>query len=251
MVNFLNFDDVKKSPNLEDIPKRTGDIRRIFITEKLKQIGVELSDLKLGDFDQIGELTAKKQRSPGSDLYNKVGAFFRPNYERGILIYSLIKKYKIKSYLEIGFGRGYSCMCAALAMSELGEGKITTIDPNLDNDFLQGLSQSFPEDWFSMIHFIKGTSQEFLRGTDEKYDFIYVDASHRADDTFVDAYYAHKMLNPKGLLIFDDYGWKKTKHDYERPKLAIDSFIRLFRDNIKIISKGYKMYIQKVKEYEF
>ena len=51
MVNFLNFDDVKKSPNLEDIPKRTGDIRRIFITEKLKQIGVELSDLKLGDFD--------------------------------------------------------------------------------------------------------------------------------------------------------------------------------------------------------
>ena len=50
--------------------------------------------------------------------------------------------------------------------------------------------------------------------------------------------------------MFDDYNWKKTKHDYERPKLAIDSFIKLFRDNIKIISKGYKMYIQKVKEYE-
>tara|TARA_B100001121_G_scaffold303592_1_gene317736 strand:+ start:356 stop:1132 length:777 start_codon:yes stop_codon:yes gene_type:complete len=203
VVNFLNFDDVKKSPNLEDIPKRTGDIRRIFITEKLKQIGVELSDLKLGDFDQIGELTAKKQRSPGSDLYNKVGAFFRPNYERGILIYSLIKKYKIKSYLEIGFGRGYSCMCAALAMSELGEGKITTIDPNLDNDFLQGLSQSFPEDWFSMIHFIKGTSQEFLRGTDEKYDFIYVDGDHSYQAVKDDWELSKDKYNK--IILFDDY----------------------------------------------
>ena len=88
-------------------------MKTINIKEKLKDIGMPLESLSLGEFDHIGEHTAKKERSPGSELYNRVGAFFRPNYERGLLIYSLIKKHNIRSFLEIGFGRGYGAMCAA------------------------------------------------------------------------------------------------------------------------------------------
>ena len=65
-------------------------MKKVFIKQKLTDIGVSIDDISLGDFDQIGEFTAKKNRSPESELYKKVGCFFRPNYERGILIYSLI-----------------------------------------------------------------------------------------------------------------------------------------------------------------
>ena len=36
-------------------------------------------------------------------------------------------------------------------------------------------------------------------------------------------------------------------HNYERPKVAVDSFIHMFRDNVKISHKGYKMIVQKNK----
>ena len=101
----------------------------------------------------------------------------------------------------------------------------------------------------------KTTSKFFLDHFNEKkkpyFNLIYIDACHDGRCVMSDALNSFKSLKLNGYIVFDDYGWKKTKHDYERPKLAIDSFIQLFRDNIKIISKGYKMYIQKTKEYEF
>ena len=67
-------------------------MRKLLIQEKLKEMGIELEDINLGDFDAIGEYTAKKNRTRNSDLYRKVGCFFRPNYERGILLYYLTRK---------------------------------------------------------------------------------------------------------------------------------------------------------------
>ena len=94
-INHLNFDLSKpfdqKSSSFEEIPERTGDIKRVHVIEKLESIGISRQDLSLGDFDQIGEATARKKRNPDSRLYKEKGAFFRPNYERGILIYHLIK----------------------------------------------------------------------------------------------------------------------------------------------------------------
>ena len=115
-----------------EIPERTGNIEKEHIRETLKNLESPVEDIVLGNFDYIGEFTAKKQRSPDKKEFKTAGAFFRPNYERGLLISALIKKYDIKSYLEIGFGRGYSCMCAAMTMDQLGRGEVITIDPALE-----------------------------------------------------------------------------------------------------------------------
>ena len=40
------------------------------------------------------------------------------NYERGILLYSLIAKYRPKNVLEIGTAEGYSALCMAWAMTD-------------------------------------------------------------------------------------------------------------------------------------
>ena len=68
-------------------------MKQINIQQKLEEIGVPLSAIPMGDFDYIGEFTAKRERKPGDDNYNSAGAFYRSNYERGILIYYLISAF--------------------------------------------------------------------------------------------------------------------------------------------------------------
>src|SRR4030067_442268 len=129
-------------------------MERILIKDKLRQIEIPVEGVSLGDFDFIGEYTAKKARSRDDALYKSVGAFFRPNYERGILIYSLIKRFEIRSVFEIGFGRGYASFCAAKAMCDMGfdDGQVVSVDPNIDEKHVQNLAQVFPREWFSKLN---------------------------------------------------------------------------------------------------
>lgn len=178
-------------------------MKNVKITEKLSDLGFEIEDLCLGDFDMIGEWCAKKQRSRDSELYKKVGAFFRPNYERGLLIYSLIHEYNIKSFLEIGFGRGYGTFCAAMAMQDNGGGKITTVDPNFDNSHINRLRQAFPKEWFDMVDFVPEFSQNYLSNNNECFDFIYIDGDHRYEAVKSD--WDLCKTRYQKILLFDDY----------------------------------------------
>ena len=111
----------------------------------------------------------------------------------------------------------------------------------IENNFNHNIS------FFTNISFnvYKDFSQKVLPTFDDIpiYDFIYIDASHRSDDTFVDAYYAHKLLKSGGLLIFDDYRWKDN-NDMRRvnsPELAIDMFYIMYKELYNILFKGYQI----------
>jgi len=115
----------------------------------------------------------------------------------------------------------------------------------IENTFRHNIS-FFPNVNFN-IH--KGISQKTLPTFEpvEKYDFIYIDASHRADDTFVDAYYAHKMLKKGGILIFDDYMWKdpKNMHISNSPQMGVDIFTQMYQAEYHIAFRGYQMVLIK------
>ena len=64
----------------------------IHIKDQLENLGVNLDDINYGFFDDLGEVCAKRRRDPKSDGYKEHGAFYRTNYERGILIYYLVQK---------------------------------------------------------------------------------------------------------------------------------------------------------------
>ena len=179
-------------------------MKTVGIKQKLEEMGVALDSVVMGDFDYIGEFTAKRDRKPGDPNYKRAGAFYRSNYERGILIYYLIRQHNLTSMLEIGFGRGYATFCAARAFHDAGViGKIVTVDPALDEKYLQALQTVFPAEWFKCITFAKGTSQEVLPSLNERFDLVYIDGDHSYLGTKHDWERTKDKWNR--FMLFDDY----------------------------------------------
>jgi predicted O-methyltransferase YrrM len=179
-------------------------MRTVNIKQKLEEMGVALDSIQMGDFDYIGEFTAKRDRKPGDPNYKKAGAFYRSNYERGILIYYLIRQHNLTSFLEVGFGRGYGTFCAARAFHDAGVvGTVVTIEPQLDEKFVTALQNVFPTDWFKSIKFAKGTSQQVLPQINEKFDLVYIDGDHSYEGTKFD--WEHTKDKYNRFLLFDDY----------------------------------------------
>ena len=179
-------------------------MKTVHIKQKLEEIGVSLDSIVMGDFDYIGEYTAKRNRDQNDANYKKYGAFYRANYERGILIYYLIRQFNLTSFLEIGFGRGYATFCAAKAFYDSGvQGKIVTIDPKFDERFLKALQNVFPQDWFKCIQFVEGTSQQALPTINENFDLIYIDGDHSYEGTKHDWEATKDKYNR--FMLFDDY----------------------------------------------
>lgn len=186
-------------------------MKTLNIKQKLEEMGVPVSSITMGDFDYIGEYTAKRQRSADDPNYKKHGAFYRANYERGILIYYLIRKHNLTSFLEIGFGRGYATFCAARAFHDAGiVGKIVTVDPAFDEAAINSLHKVFPQDWFKYVRFMKGTSQQVVPSLNESFDLVYIDGDHSYEGTKSDWDMTKGMWNR--FMLFDDYHLH-TKND--------------------------------------
>lgn len=180
----------------------------IHIREKLEEIGMPVESLSLGDFSYIGKYTAEKMREPQSELWRTVGSHFMPNLERGLLIYSLIKKYNLSSYLEVGFGRGFSALCAAKAFVDLGnDGKVSVIEPSIDDNHMNMIAQVFPQEWTSRIHVSKGLSSDILPKLQDKYDLVYLDGDHTQSVVASDWETSKNLW--KYFYLFDDWHMDK------------------------------------------
>lgn len=183
--------------------------------------------------------------------------------------YTEEQKNEIKSVLEIGCYEGQASVYMAenwlkdgthyhivdtFGGSEVEDGMKFTMDKLEEEDFIYEAfkhnTSFFPNIGWKVE---RETSQHMLPLLERegyKYDFIYVDASHQADDTFVDAYWAHKMLKPNGIIIFDDFGWKDPNRQGElnSPEFGIRAFLTLYQDDYAIIASGYQIALLKKPE---
>lgn len=179
-------------------------MKKLTIQQKLENLGIDQNAVVMGDFDYIGRFTAERQRGQDDPNYKKYGAFYRSNYERGILIYYLIRTLGITSMLEIGFGRGYGTFCAARAFADAGvNGKIVTVDPALNEDYVKMLGQVFPHEWFKHVQFMKGTSADVIPKLEGTFDMVYIDGDHSYAGTRLDWELTKDRWNK--CLLFDDY----------------------------------------------
>lgn len=102
------------------------------------------------------------------------------------------------------------------------------------------------------VYKIKRTTTEFLAETqyDNKadpwpFDFVYLDASHKAKDVLTDACMVWPLVKEGGLLVFDDYLYGDNRDILHRPKLAVDSFINIFSEELAMVHTGWQVIIKK------
>lgn len=81
-----------------------------------------------------------------------------------------------------------------------------------------------------------------------QFDIIFIDASHEANDVIMDAVLSWNLLKIGGVLIFDDYKWKKIIQKNYRPALAIDSFIEIYKPEIEVLNIGWQFILKKIKK---
>ena len=153
------------------------------------------------------------------------------NYERGILLYSLIAKYKPKNVLEIGTAEGYSALCMAWAMTDYDiNGRIFTIDPkpfdvpikreitweeNPKHDTVllstKELWNKFAnKEWIKKIEVLTGFSGEILQKKIKEFpkmDMGFIDGHHTYEAVIHDFYAFLQTASENFSLLFDDYSY--------------------------------------------
>ena len=105
------------------------------------------------------------------------------------------------------------------------------------------------------IQGIKGDSSEVLfemMKENRKFDFIYVDGSHLLLDCYSDLMISWRLLARGGLLAIDDYLYNMGGSVLNSPFEGINHFLNKHQQEIKILHKGYRVFLQKIpkiKEY--
>lgn len=73
---------------------------------------------------------------------------------------------------------------------------------------------------------------------DQGFDWVYIDGSHRADDTFLDGELVWRLTRQGGLIIFDDYLWdSQPETSILHPKRGIDAFLLLHEGEYERLSE--------------
>lgn len=158
--------------------------------------------------------------SKSTPMYPENEELHSINYERGILLYALIAKYKPLNVLEIGTAKGYSTLCMAWAMHDNSiPGTIYTVDPALDTKFeikiddeinvlttTQLWEKIAPYEWISKIKPLVGYSGEIMSKYNfPKMDFAYIDGHHVYEAVEHDFHAFLNVSSDDFRILFDDY----------------------------------------------
>ena len=153
-------------------------------------------------------------------------------------------------YLEIGVFEGMSAFWMLENILTHPTSKLTGIDifpKHIEERFYANLKKSGFE---HKVTVVKGRSQkELKRFSNNSFDIIYIDGGHTAADVLADAVLSWPLLKEEGVLIFDDYLWKKKENPPQMtPKIAVDAFITIYINHIEVIHRAYQVVLKKRKK---
>lgn len=147
-------------------------------------------------------------------------------YQQGRLLSIISKIRNPKNVLEIGTFTGYATLCLAEGLAK--DGKITTLDINEDLAYIP--RKYFAESEFSsQIDFKLEDAKDFLKNTDEFFDFVFIDADK---ENYIEYYNLIKPLLQSGAIVmFDNVLWYGKVLE-ENPKLQSTKIIQELNDLI-------------------
>jgi len=162
--------------------------------------------------------------------------------------------------LEIGSWEGRS---ALFFLNYLPLSRITCIDPfdgNIEhhiNPYFAALAlkseAQFDANLAALadrVEKIKGSSKTVLPElgvAGRRFDFAYIDGSHRAADVYADAALTWPLMESRdGVVLFDDYLWDGMDEEHELPKPGIDAFLATISGHYREVYRGYQLAIAKL-----
>ena len=180
--------------------------------------------------------------------------------EHGPFLYDIVKKTKAKTVVDVGTARGFSALYMAKALADFcREGTVYTIDiiPHDEPWSWHGPKQSesdpaygklmtrkelmdvFNEKLVSRIVFLTGSSQRLLRNWPyPTIDLAFVDGSHSYADVKADLKNIKQNLNPKGVIVLDDYVSPETRFQYRGYSISKTRFEGVWRAVEECIREG-------------
>ena len=188
------------------------------IEDKISSTKIKMPEKQ--SFINLGDLTALR--------VNNKGQFYRSNYLRGLLLYSLIIQNKPKTILEFGTGRGFGSLSMAKAIIDANlNSHIYTIDfrqfnekqnwpidygsgPQVESLSLKDIwTKYFPQQLTDKITLLTGESHEVTKEWQTNQfpppDFIFIDGGHDYLSVKHDFYATLNISTPNFKILFDDY----------------------------------------------
>lgn len=84
----------------------------------------------------------------------------------------------------------------------------------------------------------------------EKFDFVYVDASHTTFHVLHDLVLSLRLLNPGGVMGIDDYAWRlETPQKLDIPKQGVDAFLACYAPFFRVERKDYQVWLTVTADY--
>lgn len=174
---------------------------------------------------------------------------------------SEIKKYllnflnneDVNNILEIGCYEGLSSVFFADNLLNNKDSTLICVDPFLninDNDHTEYLKNNEEQNFDYNIKNCKNndkitihkiTSDEFFKTNDKYFNFIYIDGCHEPEFILRDMKNSFKYLKKGGIMWMDDY----LGDDGIKIKKTMDSFLKEYENQYKLILKGYQLAIIK------
>lgn len=182
------------------------------------------------------------------EIFMKVIEYFKTNH--------IDKEIKV---LEIGTYTGTSLInIIKLIPNSLGYG-LDKWESYRENNLLSKMDnlqveQSFynnilSEGLTNRIFGIKSSSTEklieFIQNN-TKFDLIYVDGSHVLLDCYTDLVLSWSILEKSGILVIDDYLYKKDENILDSPFEAVNHFLKVFEEKYKLLDIGYRVFLEKL-----
>lgn len=156
--------------------------------------------------------------------------------------------------LEIGSWEGRS---ALFLLTYFTQGHLTAVDtwpssnnhqynptaPDVEARFDGNLAQ-----YAARVTKRKGSSLHVLPqllDEQQKFDVVYVDGYHFADDVLTDGITGWRLLKQGGVLIFDDFLWPCYARARANPAWAINLFLKYHQGEYNILNAYYQIILQK------
>jgi Methyltransferase domain len=192
-------------------------MRQLDVRDKLAELATPIPDWQV--FRRLGDLTK---------LRHENGRFHPVNYESGLLLHALVRKYRPQRILEIGTGRGYGALCLASALEDGGlPGEVVTVDTRgydepqewaLDDGTGPRVASLSRRDVWERhvderlrrrIVQVQGSSFEALRRLAEEgkggFELVYIDGDHTYPVVRHDFYASVLLARPPFRILLDDY----------------------------------------------